>query len=315
MVGRVGGTPVLLPNGNRWVGVGHNSVFQDAAGRWWTMYHAVDRGDPYFAEDPGFTKRPAMLDPLDWVNGWPAVRAGRWASDRRMPAPATRADRPSAYRAHPPAPVRLGRFLPAYSDDFRDGLEGAWRWTGSPVAEEDFAVEGGALRWNTQDGDIARDSNKASILTRNAPPTGDYVVQTRVKLDVPPEGCCHNFVQAGIVLHQGKDEFIKLVHVSIWETRQTEFAKEIPTPPAPEYPVYGNGVVGPPGNTTTLRIVVDRRPGPDFYTAYTRQDGRAWVRGGTWTHSMSAPRIGLISLGAPERFTARFLDVTTWRLR
>jgi arabinan endo-1,5-alpha-L-arabinosidase len=41
--GRVGGTPFMMQNGNRWVGAGHNSVFVDAKGQWWTVYHAVDR--------------------------------------------------------------------------------------------------------------------------------------------------------------------------------------------------------------------------------------------------------------------------------
>jgi len=48
LAGRVGGTPILSMNGNRWVGTGHNSVFQDFDGQWWTVYHAVDRDDPYF---------------------------------------------------------------------------------------------------------------------------------------------------------------------------------------------------------------------------------------------------------------------------
>ena len=83
----------------------------------------------------------------------------------------------------------------------------------------------------------------------------------------------------------------------------------------PEYPSYGNGVVGPPGDVTSLRIVVDRRTGPDRYTAWTRQDDRAWVRGGTWTHRLGpGARIGLVSMGGPDH-TARFLDVRTWRLR
>jgi arabinan endo-1,5-alpha-L-arabinosidase len=316
LAGRVGGSPVLLPNGNRWLGVGHNSVFTDATGRWWTIYHAVDRRDPYFATDPGFTKRPVLLDPLDWVDGWPTVRAGRGASSRRMPAPAVRADRPSAYRPDPPAPLRLGRELPAFSDDFSGAtgeLGPAWHWTGTPPAEGTYGVEGGRLRFETQAGDIARDSNSAAILSRRAPSRGDYVVQTRVRLNLPPEGCCYNYVQAGFVLHRGPDRFLKLVHVSIWETRQTEFAKEIAR--APEgLPVYGNGVVGPPGDTTSLRIVVDRRPGEDRYTAYTRQDRNAWVRGGTWTHGLHQPEIGLVSMGG-EGFTAEFLDVRTWRVR
>lgn len=62
--GRVGGTPVISMSGNRWVGPGHNTVFQDLAGQWWTIYHAIDVNEPYFEGAVGFTKRPALLDPL-----------------------------------------------------------------------------------------------------------------------------------------------------------------------------------------------------------------------------------------------------------
>jgi arabinan endo-1,5-alpha-L-arabinosidase len=308
----------VLPNGNKWVGTGHNTVFRDAAGRWWTIYHAVNRSDPYFAFAPGFTKRPALLDPLDWVNGWPTVRAGRWASAQRMPAPATSPTRPSAYRPDPPAPVRLGAEMPAFSDDFSDGLD-AWTWVGTEPDPSTYDVRDGALRWETQTGDIARKPNTAGVLSRKAPPSGDFAVQTRVRLNLPPEGCCFNYAQAGIVLHNGLDRFVKLAHVSIWNTRQTEFAKEVPESQALDVDhMYGNGVVGPPGDLTTLRIVVDRRNGPDLFTAYTKQGGSSWVQGGTWTHNLGDNmRIGLISLGVPDgaqTFTARFLDVQTYRL-
>ncbi|HWM74178.1 MAG TPA: family 43 glycosylhydrolase [Nocardioides sp.] len=313
LAGRVGGSPVLLPNGNRWLGVGHNSVFTDAAGRWWTAYHAVDRRDPYFATEPGFTKRPVLLDPVTWRGGWPEVRGGRWASDRRMPGPATHPRRPSAYRPERVEPLHPGALRPEFSDDFSDGLEPAWRWLREPPAG-DAAVEAGVLRFATQPGDLARDDDDtAPVLSRRAP-RGDYVVQTRVRLDVPAEGCCQNFVQAGLVLIDNDDRYLKLVHASLWETRQTEWAKEVQR--APEgYPRYGNGVVGPPGPTTWLRVVVDRRRGADHYTAFTSDDGRKWVRGGTWTHTLSQQaRIGLVSMGG-DGFTARFLEVEVRRLR
>jgi arabinan endo-1,5-alpha-L-arabinosidase len=313
LAGRVGGTPVLLPNANRWLGTGHNSVFTDAAGRWWTIYPAVDRSDPYFATQPGFTRRPPMLDPLDWVDGWPTVRAGSGASDRRMPAPATRPGRPSDYHPQPATPLRPGRALPKFSDDFRHGLDAAWRWTGTPPATDTYAVHRGKFRFETQAGDIARTPNTAAVLSRKAP-RGDYVVQTRVLLDLPTEGCCHNYVQAGILIHDGRDRFVKLAHVSIWETRQTEFAKEVAHAPG-DLPVYGNGVVGPPGDRTSLRIVVDHRPGPDRFTAWTRQDRHSWVRGGTWTHTLGQhAKIGLVAMGG-EGYIARFLDVRVWRVR
>ena len=312
LAGRVGGTPALLPNGNRWVGVGHSSVFTDAAGRWWTAYHAVDRFDPYFAFDVGFTKRPVLLDRLTWVGGWPRVRAGYWASDEPVPAPAADGHPPGDDHLRAPRPHRTGEYLRAYSDTFEDGLDPAWQWVREP-ATTTFAVRHGVLRWDTQPGDLAREVNTASVLTRPAP-SGDFVVQTRVRLDLPPEGCCQNFVQAGLVHYADDDRYLKLAHVSIWETRQTEWAKEVPPGP-PEFPRYGNGVVGAPGDTTWLRVAVERRPGEDLYTAYTSRDGRRWVRGGAWTHDLGADeRIGLVSMGG-SGFHARFLDVRVWRLR
>ncbi len=85
---QVGGTPFIMQNGNRWVGAGHNSVFQDAQGEWWTVYHAVDRFDPYFEGAVGFTKRPVLLDAIDWIDGWPTLNGGRGPSDEPQPAPA-----------------------------------------------------------------------------------------------------------------------------------------------------------------------------------------------------------------------------------
>jgi arabinan endo-1,5-alpha-L-arabinosidase len=144
------------------------------------------------------------------------------------------------------------------------------------------------------------------------------MVETRVRLSVPPEGCCFNFVQAGLVAYDDDDNFIKLVHVSIWNTRQTEFAKELGPVPA-GYPRYGNTVVGAPGEWTWLRIV-KRSEGPDTatgpyggpqrYTAYTSLDGVTWTRGGTWTHHLgSDARIGLVSMGG-SGFEAEFDHVT-----
>ena len=105
---RVGGAPVLAPNGNRWVGGGHNTVFRDFGGQWWTVYHAIDKFKPFFANRPGFTKRPPMLDPVDWVGGWPTVRSGHGASVEWGGAPAAQPRQRSKYRPTP-VPVRHAR--------------------------------------------------------------------------------------------------------------------------------------------------------------------------------------------------------------
>lgn len=84
---RAGGTPVLAPNGNRWIGTGHNAVVTDLAGQDWIVYHAIDRADPYLDGDGGINERPMLMDRLDWVDGWPTARGGAWASDSPQPAP------------------------------------------------------------------------------------------------------------------------------------------------------------------------------------------------------------------------------------
>ena len=313
LAGRVGGTPVISNNGNRWVGPGHNTVFQDFSGQWWTVYHAVDENDPYFEGAVGFTKRPVLLDALDWVNGWPTVRAGNWASDKPEHAPAAQPGQRTQYRPRLVQEDLPGRLLSQYSDEFSGAtLSSRWEWVRQPAAGT-YGLENGTFRFDTQNADLYVDNNSASVLTIDAP-NGNYVVETRVRLDLPAEGCCFNYVQAGLVIYGSDDAFIKLAHVSIWETRQTEFARELPNVPE-GYPRYGNTVVGPPNEWTYLRIVKETRGGEEQYTAYTSRDGVTYVRGGTWSHELgNEARIGLIAMGG-SGFHANFDYVRVYTLR
>lgn len=321
--GRAGGTPVIYQNGNRWVGPGHNTVFEDFTGQWWTIYHAVDVNDPYFTGPRQFTKRPPMLDAIDWVDGWPLLNGGRGPSDTPEHAPAAQPGERTAHR-YRPAPVQgPGERIDRFSDDFNDAtLSSQWTWI-RPPAPGTYSESGDQFHFDTQAADLFEDSNNASVLTEPTP-RGNYVVETKVRLSVPPEGCCFNYVQAGLVIYGDDDNFIKLVHVSIWNTRQTEFAKEV-GPVVPEgYPRYGNTVVGPPGEWTWLRIVKETVGGSgtrgiygghEQYTAYTSHDGTNWSRGGTWVHHLgAAARIGLVSMGG-SGFTADFDYVRVNRLR
>jgi len=313
LAGRVGGTPVISMNGNRWVGTGHNTVFQDFEGQYWTIYHAVDQNDPYFEGAVGFTKRPVLLDPLDWVDGWPTVRGGLWASDNPVHAPAAQPGDKGQYKPKLVKDDELGSLRAAFSEEFNSAtLSPKWSWVRQPDAAT-FGLENGAFRFDTQAADLFVDSNSASVLTEAAP-HGNYVVETRVHLNLPAEGCCYNYVQAGLVIYGDDDNFIKLAHVSIWETRQTEFAKELK--PVPDgYPRYGNTVVGPPSEWTYLRIVKREHAGQEEYTAYTSQDGQHWVRGGVWTHKLgNDARIGLVSMGG-SGFVANFDYVRVYKLK
>jgi arabinan endo-1,5-alpha-L-arabinosidase len=310
--GRIGGTPVLAANGNRWVGPGHSTLFTDFAGQDWLLYHAIDRTDPYFADAVGFTRRPAMLDPIDWVEGWPVVRGGYYASDSAQAAPAAQPGDPQRYLPSLKAMEQPGTLLANLSDEFDgDSLAAQWSWIRPPDSAT-YRLTGSGLEWDTQFGDLWTDRNDASVLTEPTP-SGDYLVETRLSLNVPAEGCCFDHSQGGLVIYRDDENYIKLVHVPIGSTRQVEFAKEW-GPVAAGFPRYGNSVVGPPGDWTWLRIV-KRQQGPaELYAAYSSRDGVSWVGGVTWTHSLGpTARIGLVSQSGAG-FTVEFDYVRVYSL-
>jgi arabinan endo-1,5-alpha-L-arabinosidase len=307
---RVGGTPVLTDNGNRWIGPGHNSVFRDFGGQWWTIYHGIDRDHPYFAGHPGYTKRAPMLDPVDWAGGWPSVRSGRGASDGSMAAPAAQPKQHTRYRSSPAPAVTLGPVLAQDTDEF-DGttLDPRWSWVREPDASS-YSVDG-AFHLATQAAGLTG-SPKGSVLTEAAP-GGDFVVETAVRLDVPTTGV-HDYVQAGLALYGGDDRYVKLTNTSIGPSRVTELGARYPAG------TYGTArsatsTVGPPGDVTWLRLVVRIVGGHRLVTGWTSQDGSRWVRGGTWQHDDLGDdvRIGLVSLGGTG-FTADFDHVRVWQL-
>ncbi|MDQ3249032.1 MAG: family 43 glycosylhydrolase, partial [Chloroflexota bacterium] len=134
LAGRVGGTPVISMNGNRWVGPGHNAVITDLAGQDWFYYHAIDRNDPYFAGETGFTKRPVLLDALDWIDGWPTVRAERWASDASERGPVVDPNDKELREMRPLRADEPGKLVANFSDEF-DGvaLNPRWSWVRPPA--------------------------------------------------------------------------------------------------------------------------------------------------------------------------------------
>lgn len=318
----VGGTPVIYQNGNRWVGPGHNTVFQDEDGQWWTMYHAVDASDPFFEGATGFTKRPAMLDAIDWVDGWPVLDGGAGPSDTPQQAPAAQEGETSNHQVRPAQEDRLGKLV--WSDEFDDGtLSPDWDWVREPNATE----ADGYLTMEIQDRELYQEFNTASVLLRDLP-DGNWVVETRLRFNVPddPE-CCYNYAQAGLVVYDSDDAFVKAVEFANWNTRQIEFAKEIDDAPD-GYQRYGNMVGGPVGDEWTYIRIVHRETtrgsiagpygGDERYTLYTSTDGETWIRGGTWAHDLGEDAaIGLIAMGlqAPADYTADFDYVRVYRLR
>ncbi|MFD9811200.1 family 43 glycosylhydrolase [[Kitasatospora] papulosa] len=80
-------------NGNRWIGPGHNAIQTDLAGQDWLVYHGIPAESPDLAPASNgtlrLTRRPMLVDRLDWIDGWPVVRAGAGPSDGPTAAPVT----------------------------------------------------------------------------------------------------------------------------------------------------------------------------------------------------------------------------------
>ncbi|MBI9114340.1 family 43 glycosylhydrolase [Sanguibacter suaedae] len=308
LAGRVGGTPVLHQNGNRWIGTGHHTVVDDFDGQQWIVYHAVDRDQPYMEGASAYTRRPALMDPLDWVDGWPVVRGGRGPSDEPVPGPAAQPGQTTAYAVDPVQPLIPGPVMEDLSDDFA-GTTLASRWTWSrPPLEGSVRVDDG-LTWATQPSDLTGDPDDPTAVLTQPAPDGDFLVDVELSTTLPAEGCCQNYVQAGLVVTTGDGSFVKLVTASIWETRQTEFARRT-TDLAPDAPVYGNTVGGPVGERTHLRLVRTHSDTEALFTAFTSIDGDRWDEAGTWALPLGgSPSIGLVSMGGAG-FEATFHAVT-----
>lgn len=319
--GRIGGTPVLVQGANRWVGPGHNSVFTDDAGQWWTAYHAIDPKQATWAGST-LSRRPLLLDRLDWLDGWPQVAGG--PSDTPRPAPVTllRGGRSTpiaatarirAASAREADPQRLRGAL-LWRDDFSAAqLAPRWRWVRQPTTP--VATGPGGLVMATEAADLHLDTNNAPLLTAALPASGDWWIETHLYIDLPPEGDLPRPVQAGLLLYGDDDRYLKLVHVALHQTRQTEFAVERPAGQA-DSPRYGNGVVGAPGAGTRLAMLLRRRLGGRVaVTAFTRADGAGWVQGATWLHDHLGPepRIALTAMGGVG-YRARFAAVQVRRV-
>ncbi|MEA2461738.1 MAG: arabinan endo,5-alpha-L-arabinosidase [Actinomycetota bacterium] len=76
---RFDGNPIMSANSN-FEAPGHNSVIRDAAGHFWTLYHAI-------SADSNEVVRYLMLDRIRWRNGWPRINGGRGPSSTSKAAP------------------------------------------------------------------------------------------------------------------------------------------------------------------------------------------------------------------------------------
>lgn len=180
---------------------------------------------------------------------------------------------------------------------------------------DDVSVSGGQLQWRLTSTDLVGGANNATVLLRT-PPGGDWIAETKLQLDLGVN-TVRNFQQAGLIAYRSDDDFARLGSVAIWNTRQTEYGREL-VATADGGTSYGGAVVGTPAPTVWLRLAhTANARGEHLFRAGTSRDGRTWTWGATWTFAPGqTPRIGLVAHGGAEpAATASFDYLQFYRLR
>jgi arabinan endo-1,5-alpha-L-arabinosidase len=311
-----GGDVSIAANGNRWVGPGGNVIFTDDAGQDYMLYHAIDRFAPYFAGFPGVTRRPALIDRIQWVDSWPEVRAGRWASDRPQSAPAAQPwESDNAIDLAPVPNAVPGPEIQALSDEFNSTtLSPQWHFI-HPDADNSYTLTGSAYEVQTQGLDENSDPQQVAILGESVPNLNHWMVETKITTSVPfNNSCCYNFAQGALFIYGNDQNSIKLDIFPDYDTRQTEFGKQTGPVPA-NYPTYDHQNIGIAAETTWLRVECRHNGNQgELYTSYSSTDGENWTRGGTWQHQLgSGAQIG-ISAENTAGFTMDFDYVRVYQL-
>ncbi len=313
----VGGTPVLAMNGNTAVGPGGGSPFLDESGQAWYAYHEVLTATPYFANTLT-TLRPAAIDAMDWISGWPVVRGGYGPSDAAspQPKPVAQPGGTSNYVTVTNANDAPGTAIPGLSHDFNTNTL-APQWT-SIHSMPKLTFTGSAVSMPTVGYDTVDTAHMPLIpILAEATPAGDYMVEVKLATDVPDNATIVDYTQAGLILYKDDINYLRIDLAANSDTRQVEYIKS-ETPEGTNYPVWSATDLGPATSTsgtltTYIRLVKRTIDGKETYTGYSSVDGTTWVRCGAWTHTLgSGAFIGLYG-GNRAGYNASFsyVHVTT----
>ncbi len=310
-----GGTPVIRMNGNSVIGPGGNVVFTDESGHDYMLYHGILAATPYYTGIVGYTARPGFIDALDWVNDWPVVRGGFGASDKDapQPMPAAQPGATNSYVATLAVPDAPGTPLPAFSDEFNSTtLSSQWSFlNGTPA----YTLTGSAYQVTSVAYDPIGAMQNVPMIEEPTP-AGDYMIETRLSINLPTSGVGPNYAQAGILLYKDDSDFVRVDLYNNNDTRQIEFIKA-QTVQQTGYPTWGATNLGPAAIATEVsawvRLVKRDVDGEEHYTAYSSNDGVTWIQGGTWVHQLGSGAKICLYAGNRSGYIAQFdyVHVTT----
>ncbi|NHC13297.1 family 43 glycosylhydrolase [Motilibacter sp. E257] len=261
---------VAAANGNTFVGPGHNAITTDLAGQDWLVYHGIPSATPDFPPlntvdgVKTLSQRPLLIDRLDWIGGWPVLRAGAGPSDTPQAAPVTTGVVQSGFETASLAGWRL-----------RGGKGEKWSVTQVPDA-------GGVL---TQTGSPTK--GLPALLTSDTRVNGD----SRVEADLRITGGGSAGAVGLVVSERGNDRVTawldrgrKALLVSVSDGKKST-ETSAPLPAGFDYDDWHNVAVEVRGHILTAQVSEDRLGDPLGTVTATVPD--AGVRG----------RVGVASLG------------------
>lgn len=207
-------------------------------------------------------------------------------------------------QAHEPVTEKVPEPVPGelvMNEEF-DGDLSSWQWVREDTAA---TVADGALNWPLRSVDITGSGGSGGLLLQQ-PPAGDWIMETKLHLDLGEDGI-RNYQQAGLLVYVDDDNFLRLGDVAIWGSRQVEFGKEIRDGGQTRFAAH---LGGPTAATMWLRIHhTTSAEGELLYRAATSRDGDHWRWGATWTlPAGSDPQVGLYTGGGADPATVAQFD-------
>ena len=188
---------------------------------------------------------------------------------------------------------QTGRLLAG--DEFSGELGTDWSW----VRQDDkVVVADGKLSWPLENADMVGSGNNAGLLFHRTPDRDSWIAETKLHLDLG-ENDVRNYQQAGMIAYLNDNDFARLGDVAIWNTRQTEYGRELVARPSDGATSYGGAAIGRSAPTLWMRLAYHKdAAGEHVYRAGTSVDGKSWTWGASWVlPAGQTPRLGLFAHG------------------
>jgi arabinan endo-1,5-alpha-L-arabinosidase len=344
--GEPGGDTVLVNTGNTIWGPGSNSIFTDEAGQSYVLYSAISAnrqcltsGGTYLGGSC-YNARQLMMDPIDWVNGWPVARGGTGDSDQPQPVPASQPNATNGYVTPVYTADAPGTAMAAYSQDFTgassfnsefsfihqspntscqsDGSGVGASGPYYPITGDNpgFSAAGYTLCSNfaASDSSYPGDTMAQLPILAETEPVGNYMIEIKFHSLVPPTACCTaNYSSQGLLVYSNDNTYLRLDEAANFDTRQLEFLNQLTSLSTDFYAPVGTGNGA---NYTYLRLskrITNATTGAATYTSYSSVDGVNYVRGPAWdvSYGTSGTKVGIFAGNTGFGATFSYIHVST----